>query len=124
MYLLDTHTIIWYLSKSSGLTNLALKLIEQQNCVAHIVSFWEIAVKVSLGKLLLNASIAEMIDELKQQEIEILPVNIHALEIVQNLPFHHRDPFDRLLIAEALIYNLTIISADTNLDNYKVQRIW
>lgn len=124
MYLLDTHTILWYLENNPQLSASAKKAIETQFCFVHIVSFWEIAIKVSIGKLAINYSIDDMINQLQNEQIEILPISQKAVELVQYLPQHHRDPFDRMLMAEASIQNLVLISIDPQLDPYSISRLW
>ncbi|RDB02822.1 type II toxin-antitoxin system VapC family toxin [Runella aurantiaca] len=100
------------------------KLIEHQICFVHIASFWEIAIKVSIGKLSLTYTIDQMIAQLRKEAITILPISEKAIEEIKTLPLHHRDPFDRLLIAEAITQNYILLSIDTQIDPYPVQRIW
>ena len=91
----------------------------------HIVSFWEIAIKQSVGKLQTQSDIPTMIRLLKQHKVSILPISESAIEILKDLPFHHRDPFDRMLIAETMALGWTIISADNKFDGYEgLKRVW
>ena len=90
-----------------------------------IVSLWEIAIKVSIGKLTLRQPFAELISkQLVLNDIEILPIGLDDLNLVTNLPFHHRDPFDRLIIAQAVTKELPIVGKDTQFLNYPVELIW
>ena len=125
-FLLDTQAILWYLERNPRLSATAEQIILSQACVVHIASFWEIGIKTSLQKLHLQYSIEQMINALHQQNIPIVPVSVAAIKILQTLPFHHKDPFDRLLIAEALQRSDTaIISIDEAFDAYgKEIRVW
>ena len=90
-----------------------------------IVSVWEIAIKVHIGKLALRNNFSLLSDFIKQSGIEILPVKFEHLQQLLHLDFHHRDPFDRLIIAQALNENMQIISKDENFKKYnKVKIIW
>ncbi len=124
MYLLDTHTLLWYLEENPQLSTKVKRLVENELCFAHIASFWEIAIKVSIGKLTLNYSIDQMMAQLRKEAITILPISEKAIEQVKSLPLYHRDPFDRLLVAEAITHNYLLLSIDTQIDPYPVQRVW
>ncbi len=90
-----------------------------------MASLWEIAIKLSTGKLSLDVSYAELAYEKPAAHgIAILPTHLQHLEIVTRLPFHHRDPFDRLLVAQCLAERMAILSNDTALDRYGVERLW
>jgi PIN domain nuclease of toxin-antitoxin system len=82
------------------------------------------AIKVSLGKLKLNHSLADLIDRAAMQHIDWLPLEPPAILVLQNLPFHHRDPFDRTLIVQAIADNLVLISRDSVIDDYGISRLW
>ena len=89
------------------------------------VSFWEIAIKISLGKYSLNEPYQVFMErEIAANNFAILPVEIKHAAILASLPFHHRDPFDRMLVAQAMVENVPLISADPVLDAYPIQRIW
>ena len=121
-YLLDTHTLLWFLKGDK-----ARQLIDNphnEKCLS-IVSLWEITVKVSLGKLVLNKPFEKLFPEqLYFNRIEILDITVDSLIKLTTLPFHHRDPFDRLIIAQALVEELPIIGADTVFDAYAINREW
>jgi PIN domain nuclease of toxin-antitoxin system len=126
-YLLDTHTLLWYTLNDSQLSSTATKLIIDQNNEILIspASYWEVAIKVSIGKLTLHQAYTDFIDVcLNQYEFQILPIMPEHTTAVITLPFHHKDPFDRLLIAQAMVEKIPIISVDTALDKYEIQRTW
>jgi PIN domain nuclease of toxin-antitoxin system len=88
-------------------------------------SLWEISIKVSVGKLTLAQPFDTFVpQQLADNDIEILPISLAHLGVVSTLPFHHRDPFDRLLIAQAMLEQMPIVSADAALDAYSVKRLW
>ena len=125
--LLDTHTLIWFITDDTKLSATALRLIEDGNNAASvsIASLWEIAIKMNLGKLLAGEDFASLFpSQLTGNAIDLMPIEVSHTARVATLPLHHRDPFDRLLIAQALQENLPIISADTAFDAYGVRRLW
>ena len=125
--LLDTHTLIWFITNDAKLSDKALQLIEDGTNTAFvsIASLWEIAIKMNLGKLLAGQDFNVLFPaQLTSNAIDLLPVEVAHVARVAILPLHHRDPFDRLLIAQALQENLPIISADTAFDSYAVHRLW
>jgi PIN domain nuclease of toxin-antitoxin system len=124
--LLDTHTLIWFLENDKRLSKKAKKTIESQDNIPFIsiVSLWEIAIKLNLGKLEISVTIDDIIDEANKMGIAILPITVEAVKLVQFMPLHHRDPFDRLLIAQAEANGLTIITDDSMFDNYTIQTVW
>jgi PIN domain nuclease of toxin-antitoxin system len=90
-----------------------------------VASLWEIAIKVSLGKLMISGSLDTFIPEqLALNSIGILNITLAHTAAVSTLPFHHRDPFDRLLVAQSLVEDIPIISRDSTLDAYGVTRNW
>ncbi|MDE0014376.1 MAG: type II toxin-antitoxin system VapC family toxin [Candidatus Poribacteria bacterium] len=126
-YLLDTHTLLWFLKGDKKLSDKARGLIENSHNTKFlsIASLWEIAIKVSLKKLVLDKSFERLFPEqLHFNRIEILDITIDNLTKLTTLPFHHRDPFDRLIIAQALVEELPIIGADTAFDAYGISREW
>lgn len=120
--LLDTHILLWYLDNNRKLPETWKCSIEDRhNSIAvSIASLWEIAIKVSLGKLELLDNLTTIENILHQQGITILPVRVPHLSNLLNLPFHHRDPFDRLIIAQAQAEQLTLISDDDMFTSYSV----
>jgi PIN domain nuclease of toxin-antitoxin system len=125
--LLDTHTFLWFITDDPILSSSARLLIQDADSIRFmsIASVWEIAVKISLGKLELTRPFAELIlSQLKRNHIELLPIEIPHLAEVANLPFHHRDPFDRLIISQSLVERILVVSKDTRFDEYGIQRLW
>lgn len=90
-----------------------------------IASLWEIAIKFSIGKLDLELSIEQLIEEqIIANGIELLDITTEHIVVVANLPLHHRDPFDRLIIAQAMVEKMPIVGIDNTLDSYSIQRLW
>jgi PIN domain nuclease of toxin-antitoxin system len=125
--LLDTHAFLWFIGGDVHLSAPARGLIEDEtnDVLLSVASLWEMAIKVSLGKLNLGAPFETMIPEqLASNAIDVLPITFaHTARIVM-LPFHHRDPFDRLLIAQSLVERLPLVSNEALFDAYGVQRAW
>ncbi len=126
-YLLDTHVFIWYATGDARLSQTAKDIIET-NFVRYIsiASIWEMAIKVNRGKLQFNAPFDQAINQqLLLNGYELLPVKTAALFELSSLPLHHRDPFDRTLISQAIVENIPIISADHHFDLYNnLTRVW
>lgn len=126
-FLIDTHTFLWFVTDNAKLSNYALELLEDETneAILSMASLWEIAIKFSLGKLKLHKPYQEFIDEqIPLNELSVLHIETSHLNIVSGLPLHHRDPFDRLLIAQSISEQLPIISADSIIDAYGVTRLW
>ena len=126
-YLLDTHTLLWFLAGDEKLSRKAQQLIDDPGNEKFLstVSLWEIAIKTGLGKLNLDKPFDQMFPErLDFNGIEILDITVDSLIKLTTLPFHHRDPFDRLIIAQGLVEGLPIISVDTIFDAYGTNREW
>jgi PIN domain nuclease of toxin-antitoxin system len=125
--LIDTHVFIWWTSDSQKLSPRVYNLLTNPNTEAllSIVSIWEMQIKLSLGKLQLKVSLPELVeDEIRRNRIELLQLDISHIYALSSLPQHHRDPFDRLLIAQSMSEGLEIVSVDENFDAYGVQRFW
>ena len=125
--LLDTHAFIWFIGGSERLSPRARALIEAREnpMFVSVASLWEIAIKNGIGKLDLDRPFAQLIPEqLERQQIEVLGIQVSHLAELIHLPQHHRDPFDRLIAAQAIVEGLPIISTDPVLDAYGVQRLW
>ena len=123
-YLLDTHTLLWYLNDDENLSEKAHKIIDTEDCFYCKVSLWEIAIKQSLGKLKYKKSIPEIVAMCRQENFLSIPINENHIECIKTLDFIHRDPFDRLLIAIAQAENMTIITRDTIIQKYPVSTVW
>jgi PIN domain nuclease of toxin-antitoxin system len=125
--LLDTHVLIWLVEGDKNLSSVARSAIEDEDNSLYlsIASLWEITIKLSLGKLDLQLSVDEMVESfLIPGGIEILQIETSHLSILRDLPLHHRDPFDRLIIAQAQAENMTLISADGVFYQYGVDLVW
>ena len=125
--LLDTHAFLWFIAGDSNLSKDARSAIEDENntCYLSVASLWEIAIKVSLGKLELTEPFETLIPEqLAENGIELLDISVEQTALVASLPFHHRDPFDRLIAAQAQTEQMTLVSADEIFDIYDVTRLW
>ena len=125
--LLDTHTLIWWMSADSHLSRAARAMIEDRDNVNLVsaVSAWEIATKVRLGRLPAAAGLVQnFVDDLARERIEILDVTANHAIRAGFLPGPHKDPFDRMLLSQALAENIPIVSNDRALDGYGVQRLW
>jgi PIN domain nuclease of toxin-antitoxin system len=126
-FLLDSHTLLWFLLNDTQLSENAKSIIadSSNNIFISPASYWEIAIKISLGKYLLDQPFADFFEqELIKNEFSIIPITIQHAEVVCSLPFHHRDPFDRLLIAQAIAENIPVLSNDKAFDKYPVTRLW
>jgi PIN domain nuclease of toxin-antitoxin system len=125
-YLLDTHTFIWFLNGAEGLPKKIKNRITDvtNNYFLSIASIWEMGVKLSLNKLQLNADFSLINDFIIKNEIIILPIEVSHIQSLINLPFHHKDPFDRLIIDQAQVENLNILTNDSMFENYLVQVYW
>jgi PIN domain nuclease of toxin-antitoxin system len=125
--LLDTNSFLWFISGNEKLSDAAKMFISDfdNELVLSIASLWEIAIKVSIGKLELLQSYDKLIpQQLEENGIDIMPITLQHLSKVIDLSFHHRDPFDRLIIAQALIEEIPVISSDAIFSEYPVKLIW
>jgi PIN domain nuclease of toxin-antitoxin system len=123
--LLDTHILLWFLEDDPKLPPSLKSLIENSDSVfASMVSIWEIAIKLSINKLSLQVEFQDLPSVLDNLEIRVLPLTFADAAQYLSLPLHHRDPFDRMLIAQAMTNSLAIASADTAFDAYPIQRMW
>jgi PIN domain nuclease of toxin-antitoxin system len=122
-FLLDTHALLWWLADDKRLGSHARRLIEDpaNNVIVSMVSLWEIAVKVRIGKL--SADVGEIADAIERGGFILIGVERSHLKILAGLPTHHRDPFDHLLIAQAIDQNSTFISDDGHAKYYPVPSI-
>lgn len=120
-YLLDTHTFLWFLEGNTNLSNKARKTIENLNNInfISIASIWEIAIKLSISKLRLDIKLEELKTEILKNDFEILPLDFEHIIELTNLEQIHKDPFDRIIISQAIYEKFTIISKDSNFSLYK-----
>jgi PIN domain nuclease of toxin-antitoxin system len=123
--LLDTHTFLWWCEDSSELSQKARKAIANNDCFVSMASFWEIAIKSSLSKLRLPAVVDRYLPEqMSLNGFETLEISFRQTMGTATLPWRHRDPFDRLLAAQAIEEKLNIVSRDPIFDAYGVKRVW
>ena len=124
--LLDTHAFIWFISGDSSLPPKVLDAIKnvENKCFISIASLWEIAIKSSLKKLELKSDFNRIVDFLADNDIEILPITFDHLQRLLTLEFHHKDPFDRIIISQALAERLTILSKDEHFPSYTDRILW
>ena len=125
--LLDTHTFLWFLLEDPHLSTTANDLIIDPTNDIEVspATYWEIAIKISLGKYALPEPYDIFIErEIATNDFRILPIEPKHTAVLTTLPFHHRDPFDRLLIAQAMVEAIPILSVDTAFDAYPVTRLW
>lgn len=125
--LLDTHAFLWWINNDPAFAPKAKRAIAstKNECYVSAASCWEIAIKASLGKLQLSKSVEPfMTEQLAENGFTLLPIELRHAARVEHMPFHHRDPFDRLLIAQAIAENLVIVSADRIFLKYGVEILW
>ncbi len=128
--LVDTHAFLWYLQDASFLSGLAQEIIEspRSDVQLSIASVWEISIKCARGKLSINDGFGTMPEILDRFAITLLPIELNHTLKYYELPFHHKDPFDRMIAAQAIVENTDLVSADGMFDRYfegtEVKRIW
>ncbi len=125
--LLDTHTFLWFIAGDSNLSQSARSAIEDEgnNIYISVASLWEIAIKVSIDKLELSEPFETLIPEqLAENGIELLDISVEHTALIASMPFHHRDPFDRLIAAQAKVEQMTLVSVDDAFDAYGIARLW
>ena len=125
--LLDTHSFIWFMEGSTKLSKTARALIEDPDNITllSVVSLWEIAIKDSVGRLNLDKPFASLVSQiLDEEEFDLLRLEVPHILMVNQLPLHHRDPFDRMLVAQALVEQVSVVSIDPAFDAYGVTRLW
>lgn len=125
--LLDTHTMLWFFWDDPQLSAAAKAIIEDpaNRKRVSIASCWEIAIKAGLGKLQLSEPAAGFLNrEITRNNFDVLPIGLNHATAVETLPMHHRDPFDRLLVAQCQIEQVPLISVDAIFDAYGVTRLW
>lgn len=125
-YLLDTHTMLWFINEDKRLSSKALKTIKPAETICHIsiASLWEVSIKAAINKLVLHTSFKDLEKQLSDNDIRILPVTFEDLLILYTLPHHHRDPFDRIIISQSITNKLTVITKDPAFDNYGIKLLW
>ena len=125
--LLDTHAFLWWTADAKDLSSRARKAIgaADSECWLSVASVWELSIKLSLGKLQLAQPLKRFVPEqLAANRIRLLPLALSHAVLVADLPWHHRDPFDRLLVAQATVEGLTLVTRDKELSAYGVSTLW
>ncbi|MBY0434404.1 MAG: type II toxin-antitoxin system VapC family toxin [Cyclobacteriaceae bacterium] len=124
--LLDTHSLLWMAEGDNRLSALARAEIENRNNLrfVSIASYWEMAIKLQLGKLQLKKGLRSVIDFATQLGVKTLTIDIQHIELLKELKSIHRDPFDRMLVAQATHEDLVIITIDKNIKQYPIKTIW
>lgn len=125
--LLDTHTLLWFALGDTQLSSAARQLIEDPANTKFVspAAYWEIAIKISIGKYALHEPYETFFDRaIRQNGFLIVPIEPRHTSALTTLPWHHRDPFDRLMVAQAMVESLTLVSTDAALDAYPIQRLW
>jgi len=123
--LLDTHALIWWDEGVLPQAILEICLDEANTLVVSAATVWELQIKETLGKLRLRTSVRTMVDEqLEVNGLEFLPISLRHVWELGNLPHHHGDPFDRMLVAQARYEGLTLVSADKVMREYPVKLLW
>jgi PIN domain nuclease of toxin-antitoxin system len=125
--LLDTHAFLWFIDGNAKLSGRARDLIEDPGNakLVSVASLWEVGLKMSLGRLDLAQPFEELIP--RQMELNgfgLLPVRVSHIAKVISLPFHHRDPFDRMIVAQCVAESLSVVSLDSVFDKYSLRRLW
>lgn len=126
-YILDTNTLLWIVTDDQRLSKIAKSTyLKTENIMfLSVASLWEIVIKVSLKKLEIKLSLENFIEQhIIGNDIKILNIESVHLYSLEKMPFHHRDPFDRLIISQAIYENMSVISFDQNFDSYPIKRTW
>lgn len=124
--LLDTHVLIWFLNGDEKLSYKVKVLIEEptNTKIVSIASIWEIAIKISLDKFRFPNGFKHFLKLIEDNGFEILPISFEHTMIVSTLDYLHRDPFDRILVAQCIGDSLTMATKDENIQRYNIQTIW
>lgn len=124
MYLIDTHIIIWTLYNQKMLTQKAKDIMDNEECCFSIASLWEMAIKQGLKKIDFDQSLKQISDTLLNAGIKLRKITPEDCDIVKNLPPIHKDPFDRILIAQSILDDMTILTKDEIIPKYNVRTVW
>ncbi|MBI4945036.1 MAG: type II toxin-antitoxin system VapC family toxin [Bacteroidetes bacterium] len=124
--LIDTHAIIWFITEDPKLPVRTKQIIEsiENRCFVSIATYWEIAIKHSLGRLDLNSDLKNIFQIIENTGFELLPITLNQILTNAGLEYHHHDPFDRIIIAQAMYENLMIVSKDEQFKSYNISLIW
>lgn len=123
--LIDTHVFIWLVENDDSLPVTIKDELEQtENVFVSVASFWEISIKVKLGKLALSCHFDEIKTRFLATRFQLLPITLNDTIKLYHLPLHHKDPFDRILVSQAINNSLVFVSRDSLLDYYPIERFW
>lgn len=125
-YLIDTQILLWIFVVYAKLSPKVLEILKQVDIQLFVsaASFWEMAIKISLDKLTLPIGLEHFVEETLANNIEIMGLEINLILKVASLPYHHRDPFDRLIISQSIVEGLPLISSDDKFSLYALERVW
>jgi PIN domain nuclease of toxin-antitoxin system len=125
--LIDAHTLVWAVDDPAKLGPVAAATLQDpaNDLLISAASLWELAIKLGLGKLTLSRPYRDWMNQaMSDLDVNVLPITVEYADAQASLPLHHRDPFDRMLIAQAIVEGIPIIGADAQFDSYSVHRIW
>jgi PIN domain nuclease of toxin-antitoxin system len=123
--LLDTHAFIWLSEDDLSLPKSVRERIEKtDNVFVSVASFWEISIKLTIGKIALNTDFNNIEARFDSTRFILLPISIKDTIQLRQLPLHHKDPFDRILIAQSIGRSIALVSRDSEFDAYPIQRVW
>ncbi|MBU1262349.1 type II toxin-antitoxin system VapC family toxin [bacterium] len=125
--LLDTHTFLWFIDGNPKLTSYARQLIEEltNKRFLSVASLWEMSIKNSLGRLKLPLPFTKLVaEQVYGNAIKLLHIAPEYLDVLRTLPFYHKDPFDRLIIAQSMSEDIPVLSRDEAFDDYAIRRFW
>lgn len=125
--LLDTHTFLWQCSDPEKISKTALRSMDSQKSSlwVSVASLWEIGILISLNRIKLDVSIRRLVEQsLRDAGVSVIPIEPNHIDELVSLPFFHRDPFDRLIIAQAKSMRATVVGKDDVFDRYGIERIW
>ncbi len=125
-FILDTHAFLWFVAGDKQLPeSVKSKIVDiNEPCFLSVASLWEITIKIQIGKLKLELSLEELFEYADRNSIEIIQISYNHLLTLSQLPIHHNDPFDRIIISQSIAENLTLISKDKGLKKYKIKQQW
>ncbi|MDQ3331292.1 MAG: type II toxin-antitoxin system VapC family toxin [Planctomycetota bacterium] len=125
--LLDTHTLLWLVEGDARLSQNGVELLVDpgNELLLSPATYWELAIKIAIGKYRISDPLVAYVEEaIRLYQLTILPIEVRHAEAVAHLPHHHKDPFDRMLVAQCIVDQVPLISSDEAFDAYPVQRLW
>jgi len=126
-YLIDTHTLLWIVTKNKKLSKKVkdIYLNSENQIFISLASLWEMAIKINLNKLSINEPLKDFVkNQIKSNDINILDIKTKHILLLENLPYYHKDPFDRLIISQSINEQIPLLSFDKVFDKYSIKRIW